>query len=89
VHTVQKIAKNIGVITGNVIFRLESLFVTIYLARYIGTAGFGKYSFVLAYLVFMRTELIQQKETKWDFKIVLVDILMLGIVPFSNWSYKS
>jgi len=53
VHTVQKIAKNTGVIiTGNVIFKLVSLFVTIYLARYLGTAGFGKYSFVFAYLAF-------------------------------------
>jgi O-antigen/teichoic acid export membrane protein len=53
VRTVQKIAKNTGVIiAGNVIFRLVSLFVIIYLARYLGTAGFGKYSFVFAYLAF-------------------------------------
>lgn len=53
VHTVQKIAKNIDVIiTENVIFRLVSMFVTVYLAQYIGTASFGKYSFVLAYRVF-------------------------------------
>ena len=52
-RTVQKIAKNTGVIiAGNVIFRLVSLFVIIYLARYLGTAGFGKYSFVFAYLAF-------------------------------------
>lgn len=52
-RTVQKIAKNTGVIlTGNVIFRLVSLFVIIYLARYLGAAGFGKYSFVFAYLAF-------------------------------------
>ena len=53
VRTIQKIAKNIGVIiTGNVIFRLVSLFVIIYLAQYLGAAGFGKYSFVFAYLAF-------------------------------------
>jgi len=53
VRTVRKIAKNTGVIiAGNVIFRLVSLFVVIYLARYLGTAGFGKYSFVFAYLAF-------------------------------------
>jgi O-antigen/teichoic acid export membrane protein len=53
VRTVQKIAKNTGVIiAGNVIFRLVSLFVIIYLARYLGTEGFGKYSFVFAYLAF-------------------------------------
>jgi len=40
------------IIAGNVIFRLVSLFVIIYLARYLGTAGFGKYSFVFAYLAF-------------------------------------
>ena len=52
-RTVRKIAKNTGVIiAGNVIFRLVSLFVIIYLARYLGTAGFGKYSFVFAYLTF-------------------------------------
>ncbi|RLG29475.1 hypothetical protein DRN97_11810, partial [Methanosarcinales archaeon] len=51
--TVQKVAKNTGiVIVGDVIFRLISLFVTIYLARYLGTVGFGKYSFVFAYLAF-------------------------------------
>ena len=37
---------------GNVIFRLVSLVVTVYLARYLGTEGFGKYSFVFAYLTF-------------------------------------
>jgi O-antigen/teichoic acid export membrane protein len=40
------------IIAGNVIFRLVSLFVIIYLARYLGTEGFGKYSFVFAYLAF-------------------------------------
>ena len=51
--TVQRVAKNTGVIiTGNIAFRLISLFVTIYLARYLGTAEFGKYSFVFAYLAF-------------------------------------
>jgi len=50
---VQRVAKNTGiVITGELIFRLVSLVVTIYLARYLGTAGFGKYSFVFAYLAF-------------------------------------
>ena len=52
-RTVRKIAKNTGVvIAGNVIFRLISLFVIIYLARYLGTEGFGKYSLVFAYLAF-------------------------------------
>jgi len=51
--TVQRVAKNTGIIiSGDLIFRLVSLVVTIYLARYLGTAGFGKYSFVFAYLAF-------------------------------------
>jgi O-antigen/teichoic acid export membrane protein len=51
--TVQRVARNIGIIMGgDIIFRLISLVVTIYLARYLGTAEFGKYSFVFAYLAF-------------------------------------
>lgn len=51
--TVQRVAKNTGIVlAGDVIFRLISLVVIIYLARYLGTAGFGKYSFVFAYLAF-------------------------------------
>jgi len=51
--TVQRVAKNTGIIiVGDVIFKIISLFVTIYLARYLGTVGFGKYSFVFAYLAF-------------------------------------
>jgi O-antigen/teichoic acid export membrane protein len=51
--TVQRVAKNTGiVIIGDIIFRLVSLVVMIYLARYLGTDGFGKYSFVFAYLAF-------------------------------------
>jgi O-antigen/teichoic acid export membrane protein len=51
--TVQRVAKNTGiVIIGDSIFRLVSLVVTIYLARYLGTEGFGTYSFVFAYLAF-------------------------------------
>ena len=52
-NTVQRVAKNTSIlIVGDVIFKLISLFVTIYLARYLGTVGFGKYSFVFAYLAF-------------------------------------
>jgi len=51
--TVQRVAKNTGIIIGgDLIFRLVSLVVTIFLARYLGTAGFGKYNFVFAYLAF-------------------------------------
>lgn len=51
--TVQRVARNTGVVlSGELIFKLISLVVTIYLARYLGTVGFGKYSFVFAYLTF-------------------------------------
>ena len=51
--TVRKVARNTGIILGgNVLFRIISLIVVIYLARYLGTVGFGKYSFVFAYLAF-------------------------------------
>ena len=51
--TVQRVAKNTGIIlVGDAIFRLISLVIIIYLARYLGTVGFGKYSFVFAYLAF-------------------------------------
>ena len=51
--TVQRVAKNTSIIiAGNLIFRLISLVIVIYLARYLGTVGFGKYSFVFAYLSF-------------------------------------
>ena len=51
--TVQRVARNTGVvIAGDLIFRIISLFVIIYLARYLGTVGFGKYNFVFAYLSF-------------------------------------
>ncbi len=52
-NTVQRVAKNtVIVLGGDIIFRLISLFVMIFLARYLGTVGFGKYSFVFAYLAF-------------------------------------
>ena len=52
-NTLQRVARNTGIIMGgDLIFRLISLVVTIYLARYLGTVGFGKYSFVFAYLAF-------------------------------------
>ena len=51
--TVRRVARNTGIIiVGDIVFRLISLVVTIYLARYLGTAGFGKYNFVFAYLAF-------------------------------------
>ena len=51
--TVQRVAKNTGVvIAGDLIFIAISLIVTIYLARHLGTVGFGKYNFVFAYLAF-------------------------------------
>lgn len=51
--TVHKVIKNTGVtLLGNLIFRLASLIVVIYLAQYLGVEDFGKYNFVFAYLTF-------------------------------------
>jgi len=74
--TLQRVAKNTGIIiVGDVIFRVISLVIIIYLARYLGTVGFGKYSFVFAYLAFFNilTDLgLQQilvREMSWDASI--------------------
>jgi O-antigen/teichoic acid export membrane protein len=54
--TVQRVVKNTSVImSGDLVFRIISLFVTMYLARYLGTADFGKYCFVYAYISFFST----------------------------------
>lgn len=51
--TIHKIARNAAsVMIGNLLFRLISLVVVIYLARYLGVEEFGKYNFVFAYLAF-------------------------------------
>ena len=51
--TIQRVAKNTGIIiVGDVIFKLISLIVVIYLARYLLPVEFGKYSFVFAYIAF-------------------------------------
>lgn len=48
--TVQTIAKNTGVLLfANVITRILSLVLVIYIARYLGDVGFGKYSFAFAF----------------------------------------
>ncbi|WP_457549426.1 flippase [Archaeoglobus sp.] len=50
---VKKIAKNTGIIIGgDVINKIISLVIIVVLARYLGSAGYGKYAFVLAYLSF-------------------------------------
>lgn len=49
----QKIIKNTGImLVGNLLFRFISLFITVYLAKYLGVENFGKYSFVFVYLGF-------------------------------------
>jgi O-antigen/teichoic acid export membrane protein len=51
--TAKKVVKNTSIFFGgNVIFKIISIIVTIYLARYLGVAGFGKYSIVFAYIGF-------------------------------------
>lgn len=52
-NTVKRVAVNTGVqAVGRVINMVVGLFITIYLARYLGAVGYGKYSFVFAYLFF-------------------------------------
>ncbi len=54
-NTVGRIAKNTGVIiVGDVLGKMISLVVVIYLARYLGSIGFGKYSFIFAYVSLFR-----------------------------------
>jgi O-antigen/teichoic acid export membrane protein len=48
--TVRKVARNTGVIlVWDVAVKLIGLFISIYLARYLGVGGFGNYSFIIAY----------------------------------------
>ena len=49
-NTVQTIAKNTGVLAiSNIITSILGFFLLIYIARYLGEVGFGKYSFALAF----------------------------------------
>ena len=49
-NTIKTIAKNTGVLAiSNVITSILGFFLLIYLARYLGEVGFGKYSFALAF----------------------------------------
>ena len=49
-NTVQRIAKNTGVLAiSQVINSILGFFLLIYIARYLGEVGFGKYSFALAF----------------------------------------
>jgi O-antigen/teichoic acid export membrane protein len=49
-NTVQRIAKNTSVLAiSQVITSILGFFLFIYIARYLGEVGFGKYSFALAF----------------------------------------
>jgi O-antigen/teichoic acid export membrane protein len=51
--TIQRVAKNTGIIIGGeIVCKIIALFTIIYLARYLHPVEFGQYSFVLAYLAF-------------------------------------
>ena len=51
-NTIQRIAKNVGVLgISQVITSVLGFFVLIYIARYLGEVGFGKYSFALSFTV--------------------------------------
>lgn len=52
-NTANKILKNTGfLLAGKGITKLTSLFTIIYIARYLGEAGYGKYTFVFAFVSF-------------------------------------
>jgi O-antigen/teichoic acid export membrane protein len=52
-NTIRKVAKNTGIIiAGDIVNKVVSVFLIIYLARYLGAIGYGKYSFVFAFLSF-------------------------------------
>lgn len=49
-NQIRKIAKNTAVlITGEIVSKVISLFLIVYIARYLGDVGLGKYSFALAF----------------------------------------
>ena len=51
--TAKKIAANTTfILGGNVVVKLLALFVSVYLARYLGVEYFGEYNFVITYLTF-------------------------------------
>lgn len=51
--TVRKVAKNTGIIiAGDIFNKIISMFLIIYMARYLGAIGYGKYSFVFAFISF-------------------------------------
>lgn len=52
-NIIRKVAKNTGIIiAGEIINKIISLLIIIYLARYLGAIGYGKYSFVFAFISF-------------------------------------
>ncbi|MBP2029472.1 O-antigen/teichoic acid export membrane protein [Methanohalophilus levihalophilus] len=93
---ISKIAKNTAIIVaGNILFRLISLVVTIYLARYLGVVDFGKFSFLFAYLSFfvvitdfgLQTVLIREisqnkSRTREFIGNALIFNLILSIISF-------
>jgi O-antigen/teichoic acid export membrane protein len=51
--TVKKIAANTTImLSGNVVVKVLALFVSVYLARYLGVEYYGEYNFVITYLTF-------------------------------------
>ncbi|AKB29741.1 Membrane protein involved in the export of O-antigen, teichoic acid lipoteichoic acids [Methanosarcina siciliae T4/M] len=52
-NTIQKIAKNTGfLLVGRITTKIINLFVIIYMVRYLGDAGYGKYAFAFAFISF-------------------------------------
>ncbi len=52
-NTAKKIATNASfILAGNIVVKVLALFVSVYLARYLGVEYFGEYNFVITYLTF-------------------------------------
>jgi len=52
-NTVRKVAKNTGVvIVWNIVTKVISLLISVYLARYLGVIEYGNYSFIISYALF-------------------------------------
>ena len=52
-NTAKKIAANTTfILAGNVVVKILALFVSVYLARYLGVEYFGEYNFVITYMTF-------------------------------------
>ena len=75
-NVAKKIATNTTfILTGNIVVKLLALFVSVYLARYLGVEYFGEYNFVITYLVIRVVTSI--------FSIILA-VLLIWLLGYPN-----